>query len=731
MGTIADNAASIEIAQKAVDSARELKQRVDELQPQARAALRELQEYLVHRQLEEVTVAQLKKASRGESIRWGLIETSGYANASQIAKASDWELGRIHWVGEAMAGKARSVALLVKSERMKAIQVKFDPDHRVGEASRLLRRLRAIEVAGQVLSDDSRKRFAKRVGRLDSLVEKAKPTASRWKRLFYWGNAWKEAGNAMSQLDSVLASHPFRSFQHELQQARKKLDEPGWDDAKLWADFERRAADYYALLEKIYQAPKEEVEAIQGFVPLDIARRAEALELNLEGLAVSPRMYQKFGMKFALVQRRVILGDEMGLGKTVEALGFIAHIKAGGATHILIVTPASVLANWEHEIARHTRFSSTRAHGRDKQAVLDDWSKRGGLLLTTFDTLRTLDFENIAPPTAAVVDEAHYVKNPATKRAKALALQFEKAEYVLFLTGTPMENRVEEFQALVNYLQPEVAQRLDSMTGMAGSKVFRQKVAPVYLRRNQEDVLHELPQKIEVEDWVEFTETDHAYYREATASGHLMPMRRAAFQAGNASDSAKLARLVEIVEAAKECGLKAIAFSFFLDVLETIAAAAPGRVFGPLTGALSPSARHELIQEFTDFPKSALLVSQIQAGGVGLNIQAASVVIIAEPQWKPSTEDQAIARCHRMGQARRVQVHRLLNQNSVDEKIRSVLLQKAEQFDEYARKSAVKYASPEAMAAMMEEELTEAGESGAAKAIVRQEQERLGLPITI
>jgi SNF2 family DNA or RNA helicase len=279
-----------------------------------------------------------------------------------------------------------------------------------------------------------------------------------------------------------------------------------------------------------------------------------------------------------------------------------------------------------------------------------------------------------------------------------------------------------------------VAANLDSITGIAGSKVFRQEVAPVYLRRNQSDVLHELPEKIEIEDWVEFTVQDKINYRGATASGNYMAMRRAAYEACNAKHSAKLARLVEIVEEAEQSGLKVIVFSYFLDVLETIAVTVPGKVFGPLTGALSPSARHELIQEFIGFPRSALLVSQIQAGGVGLNIQAASVVIIAEPQLKPSTEDQAIARCHRMGQARRVQVHRLLSEDSVDEKVRRILLQKAAQFDEYARKSEVKDASSEAREGMYEEELkelTEVGESGSAKAIVRQEQDRLGLPITV
>ena len=118
---------------------------------------------------------------------------------------------------------------------------------------------------------------------------------------------------------------------------------------------------------------------------------------------------------------------------------------------------------------------------------------------------------------------------------------------------------------------------------------------------------------------------------------------------------------------------------------------------GSLTGSVSPGARQELVDEFTAISSPAVLVSQIQAGGVGLNMQAASVVILTEPQWKPSAEDQAVARCHRMGQVRPVNVHRLLAENSVDQRMLEILATKSVLFDEYVRRSDLKDASPDAV----------------------------------
>jgi superfamily II DNA or RNA helicase len=140
-------------------------------------------------------------------------------------------------------------------------------------------------------------------------------------------------------------------------------------------------------------------------------------------------------------------------------------------------------------------------------------------------------------------------------------------------------------------------------------------------------------------------------------------------------------------------------------------------VIGPLTGNISPADRQALVDELTSAKGPAVLVSQIQAGGVGLNVQAASVIIIAEPQLTPSSEEQAIARAHRMGQVRPVDVHRLLCEDSVDQRVLELLGDKREAFDEYARRSDMASAAPDAVDTSSEADLRQA--------IVAAERKRL------
>src|SRR5690606_36015482 len=153
------------------------------------------------------------------------------------------------------------------------------------------------------------------------------------------------------------------------------------------------------------------------------------------------------------------------------------------------------------------------------------------------------------------------------------------------------------------------------------------------------------PDLVEVDEWLELSTADEVAYRDAVAEGNFMAMRRAAFRAG--PESAKLQRLAEIVEEAEANGRRLLVFSYFRDVLDQVAAGVPGTVFGPLTGSVPPTERQAMVDEFSAAQGGAVLVAQIQAGGVGLNIQAASVVVICEPQVKPTTEWQAIARARR------------------------------------------------------------------------------------
>jgi SNF2 family DNA or RNA helicase len=145
--------------------------------------------------------------------------------------------------------------------------------------------------------------------------------------------------------------------------------------------------------------------------------------------------------------------------------------------------------------------------------------------------------------------------------------------------------------------------------------------------------------------------------------------------------------MLEIIAQAESENRKVIVFSFFLDTIRKVTSLVGDRCFGPINGSISPQRRQEIIDQFDKAPAGAVLAAQIQAGGTGLNIQSASVVIICEPQFKPSIENQAVSRAYRMGQTRNVLVYRLLCEGTVDEKITAMLESKQAIFDAFADKS--------------------------------------------
>lgn len=154
-------------------------------------------------------------------------------------------------------------------------------------------------------------------------------------------------------------------------------------------------------------------------------------------------------------------------------------------------------------------------------------------------------------------------------------------------------------------------------------------------------------------------------------------------------------RLKEIIQSAKDEDRKVIVFSYFLDTIDKIRKNLGDKCTQPITGSINPRRRQEIIDDFNDALSGSVLLAQIQAGGTGLNIQTASVVVITEPQFKPSVENQAISRAYRMGQTRNVLVYRLLCENTVDEKLMDVLEEKQMIFDAFADESVAAMANKE------------------------------------
>lgn len=263
-----------------------------------------------------------------------------------------------------------------------------------------------------------------------------------------------------------------------------------------------------------------------------------------------------------------------------------------------MVCPASVLVNWDHEIRNRTELHGFRLHGTQRNATAELWKSSGGVAVTTYGSLKALPDVG-SHVDMLVVDEAHYIKNPATQRTAVVEGWVARADRMLYLTGTPMENRVEEFRTLVGDLQPAVADGIRTVDGLAGADTFRRAVAPVYLRRNQSDVLDELPPRIETEEWVGLVADDFDAYRAAVASRNFMAMRRAAYMPGTVAGSAKLARLRDIVEEAFVNDRKVVVFSFFRDVLDAVQRVLAERVVGTITGAVTPVERQRLVQTFS------------------------------------------------------------------------------------------------------------------------------------
>ncbi|KIQ64879.1 helicase SNF2 [Kitasatospora griseola] len=651
---------------------------------------------LVRAELEGIPVERLKEVTEGR-LQTGVLAGAGYRTVAQVCGVTAQELVRIPGIGGPTASQLVGAARQIEEAVELSTAVRIDPARPDEGSTELLVALHRLVVAGP-----GARRAAAEAAELDELLaapmEAARPACGWVRGVLAGAGRRAEARRAVESLEKQVAFAEADGVPLRLAQAGADLLRPGAGEVEVRVEFEHRAAEFYAELALLEEEGRlSGVErggrgAAEGHLPDGLAEQVRAEPLDDRGCTVSLRGYQAFGARFALARRRVMIGDEMGLGKTVQALAVLAHLAAAGERHFLVVCPASVLVNWQRETADRTTLAAHRYHGQERETARAQWLERGGVLVATYESLRTLPADPVA---ALVVDEAHFVKNPAALRTRLVAEWTERTERVLFLTGTPMENRVEEFRTLIGHLQPELLTGLPASLGVAGSVAFRRAVAPAYLRRNQQDVLTELPDVVRVDEWDELSGPDREAYAAAVAEGNFMAMRRAAY--ARPEHSAKLRRLRELVAEAAESGHKVVVFSYFREVLATVRDALGEVVAGTVAGSVAAEARQELVDAFTAADGHAVLLCQIQAGGLGLNLQAANVVVLCEPQLKPTLEDQAVARAQRMGQIRRVRVHRLLATDGLDRGLVELLRGKAELFDSYARRSELAESAPEAV----------------------------------
>ena len=452
------------------------------------------------------------------------------------------------------------------------------------------------------------------------------------------------------------------------------------DFETILQDYKEHAIQYYTVIEKF--ADIEIKDDVDGDIDVSLLKQIQATPLLLESFHTELRHYQEFGTKYILHQKRVLLGDEMGLGKTIQAIAAMNHLHHKGHRYFLVICPAGLLLNWKREIEKLTDMQAYMLHG----TCISDfeiWKSDGGIAIINYEGLDKIIFDKDFPLDMVVVDEAHFVKNKEAQRTRHTIRIIEQAEYALYMTGTAIENNVDEMCYLIECLNPSVANEIKGMKYLAKADLFRKKIAPVYLRRKRADVLMELPELTIHDEWCMMNDEEINSYRKAVESGNFMAMRRVSW---NSLNSTKAERMVELCLQALSEGRKVVIFSYFLDTLSFVSDLLLGKALPVISGKLSLEKRQDILCQFEE-PIARVLPIQIHAGGIGLNIQTAEIVILCEPQLKPSDEMQAISRIYRMGQVHHVFVYRLLSADTIDETLVKRLHDKQNIFDQFADES--------------------------------------------
>lgn len=655
---------------------------------QARRDAETVRKEQIDSKLRDISIDELSKARLG--IRVSALKKHGYRNIYELVGKSYYSLTAIPGIGETSARGIITAVEDIVNNVERNTTVKIDNNRRTPASSALVRDLfLARKLKG--ISNQAERFLEENEDSIKAIKDETLPARSWVVWVLTPEDKKKHAVERFGEVIKLLEAQEFTDSSQKLfeeEQAALKASHK-----EYWDDYVKNAASYVAALENIQdnedvngegRTATERIAEKNG-LPDDLAIAISKVQLDLNGLSAELRRYQRYGVQYILNQGAVLLGDEMGLGKTIEAIATMVSLRNNGSTHFFVVCPASVLINWSREIHKFSDLKVTIIHGSECRYEMQKWVSNGGVGVTTYETLGKIGLEADFKYSLLVVDEAHYIKNPRAARTKNLMFFRQHTDRALFMTGTPIENNVEEMCFLIGCLQPSVAKSVKGSTQLHQAPDFRRKVSGVYFRRTKEDVLDELPSKVENEEWCSLVKKEHDLYANFVGQDDFMSLRQVSWLIDNPAESSKGIRLRELVDEAVSEDKKVIVYSFFINTMKQAQTILRDfRCFGPITGAIAPSQRQEIIDQFSEAEGGAVLLSQIQAGGTGLNIQAASVIIFCEPQFKPSIENQAIARAYRMGQVNTVFVHRLLCEKTVDEQIMNILSNKQNIFDNFA-----------------------------------------------
>ncbi|MGH7786193.1 MAG: DEAD/DEAH box helicase, partial [Candidatus Binatia bacterium] len=492
------------------------------------------------------------------------------------------------------------------------------------------------------------------------------------------------------------------------------------------------AGEQRLTLWQLAGARAESLAALEGFgadaATVQKARRLRARIQRFKGLppiAVPAgvqgelRPYQRAGVDFLAHASKLgigaLLADDMGLGKTVQALAWLAHLREreprGGPS--LVVCPASVVHNWLREAARFTpglrvlllERGGERHAKRADLASADVVVMNYALLRRDAEPWRTIELR------AVIFDEAQNLKNPDAAVTRAAASL--SARHRIALTGTPLENRPLDLWSIVHcinagYLGPRARfeQRYDRLDAPPHVRtLLAAKLRPILLRRAKREVAPELPDRIEERIDCELAREQRLLYLAelkkcrrlidslAEAPGgvrqhkiHILAALTRLRQicchpalAGGAAHltSGKFDRLLELLEPLLAEGHKVLVFSQFVECLKLIARDLRKRKIPVHTLTGQTTRRQDVVDAFQSAEGAAVFLISLKAGGTGLNLTAASYVVLFDPWWNPAVEAQAIDRTHRIGQDRTVIAYRLLARGTIEEKIWELQRQKA------------------------------------------------------
>ncbi len=446
----------------------------------------------------------------------------------------------------------------------------------------------------------------------------------------------------------------------------------------------------------------------------DIFPRGSADPLLNKLLKVPMYPYQAEGALFAVRTGRALIGDEMGLGKTIQAIAaaeiLVRHF---GGSKVLVICPTSLKYQWQSEIKRFAGRDSLVINGgraqRQKDYELDDFCK-----ITNYEKLQPdLDLISAWAPDLVIVDEAQRVKNWNTIAARAL--KRIDSPYAVVLTGTPLENKLEELISIVQFVdqhrlgptwkllhEHQVKDEAGRVTGYTGLEKIGQTLAPVMIRRRKSEVLMQLPERTDQNFLVPMTELQMAYHKEnaeiVTKIVHrwrkmkflsdtdqrrltcaLQNMRmscNSTYLLDQESDHGvkadELAALFDNLFEQPEA--KAVVFSQWTRTHDIVIRGLDARGLGFVSfhGGVAADTRPALVERFRDDPDCRVFLST-DAGATGLNLQHASTLVNMDLPWNPALLEQRIARIHRMGQKRPVQIVNFVAKGTIEEGMLSVL----------------------------------------------------------